>query len=155
MPCATGGETLLMPNGDEMLAPKQGLNVGEGSRAVETERPGATVDGRRSVFRTDFGTFGLIIGQLNPHTYMTTGWGTQDGLARYRAAFGKQIQNDKDGRVPGCPPRGELTVARLRSRGDRPRLVLGQRSRHGHTAAEYLTHEVAGDLLWVEADNVQ
>jgi hypothetical protein len=99
VPCDIGGETLLIPIGYEMLGPKQGLTVGGGGVTVETEPPGATVDDQYS--ELDFGTFGVIVGQLNPHTCKTTWWGTEEGLSRYWAAFGKHLKDDEGGTCQG------------------------------------------------------
>ncbi len=100
VPCDIVGETLVFPNGWETIAPSQDGNGQEGGECeLCANKTGIPTDHQYALL--NFGTYGMIAGELNPHTCRSTWWGTQEGLARYWAAFGKHIQDDTGGKCKG------------------------------------------------------
>jgi hypothetical protein len=94
VPCDIAGETLVFPNGDTVEAPFQG--------GIKQTSTGSAAGPGNQYALMNFGTFGMIAGELDVVTCKSTWWGTDEGLSRYWAAFGKKVLSDEGG-VCGLP----------------------------------------------------
>jgi hypothetical protein len=84
-PCDLRGTRILFPDGFIAVAPEIGAtesSAGNGHNDTHT------------LF--NFGKFGLVAGETAPHAKHTDWWGTEEGLRRYWAAFGK-LDSELDG----------------------------------------------------------
>jgi hypothetical protein len=86
---------LVFPNGYETTAPPQGVNGQEGGSRQDAQTRDIAANDQYAFL--NFGTFGMIAGELNTVTCKSSWWGTEGGLDRYWAAFGKRIHDDVGG----------------------------------------------------------
>jgi hypothetical protein len=81
--CDLVGQALVFPNGYTVTAPP----IGSTDSYVDGSGPGAT----NSYLVANFGTLGIVAGERNVKTGVSTWWGTTSGISRYQAGFGKNV----------------------------------------------------------------